>query len=141
FQIAAIESSRSAADTIVTGCSGGVEFSAPVGGKIERELAHGFLGVLRGVELRGDHRRDLVELCGEKLGGLRERFVVGAGGSDGARAAEELDAGGLPDLLRLPQEYGADFAGGADVRAAARAAIEAVDRDDAQRAGSLGRLA
>ena len=48
---------------------------------------------------------------------------------------------GLANLLGFAEEQGADLAGGADVGAAAGAAVEPVDGDDAQRAFALGGFA
>ena len=41
----------------------------------------------------------IFETGGEELGGFRESLEVGAGAGDGAATAQELDAGGLADLL------------------------------------------
>ena len=65
---------------------------------------------------------------------LRARF-------DGALAADELDARRLSNLLVGAQQHGADLGGRAHVRAAARAAIDVVNRDDAQRAFAIARFA
>ena len=89
---------------------------------------------LQPLALRRDERRRVVERRRQRRGDRRQRLEVAPRAAKRARAAHELDARRLANFLRRPHEHRADLGGRAHVRAAARAAVDAVDRDDAQRA-------
>ena len=60
---------------------------------------------------------------------------------DSAQTADKLDANAAADLFCAAQEQGSDLAGGADVGSTTGIAVDAVDLDDANVAGTIGEFA
>ena len=122
-----------------------LNFDAEAGGVVVGEFFAEALAVFGGgfgVGLEAlDGGRDVGGADGKRGGGLAENSGVGAGGMDGAQAADELDAKAAADFFGSAQEEGADLAGGAEVGSAAGIAVDAGNFDDANVAGALGQLA
>ena len=65
----------------------------------------------------------------------------GASARNGPSATEKLDAQMATDAIQLAQKDSTNLAGGSNVRSAAGAAVQVLDRNDADLALALGRLA
>ncbi len=99
------------------------------------------VGLLEFLALSLHHGRRVIQRRRKNTRDLRERFKIGASARNGASATQKLDAQMAADAIELAQQDGTNLAGGPNVRSAASAAVQVLDRNNADLALAFGRLA
>ena len=141
FQVAAIQPLHGAPHAVRTGFGGGIELLALISGQVEFQLPARLLARFRRLQLNGHQRSHFVQRSGKELRNTAQRFEILTRAAHRASAAHELHADRLADLLRAAQQDRADLSGSAYVSASAGAAVQPIDRHDAQHALAPGGFA